>query len=254
MLRNDYLWMMRRLPFATVRSSSRIGPGGVHMSIHAVVVAALSLVGFDQSYFARQKLHDAAEPVALPAGDWSTGSWSSWSNTCSSSAKRTRSVTCEYQGSEVEASRCVSVKPVDSETGFYDGCANMIVNGTFASGLSSWSASNADTANRYSSTGVSARIFSGGRISQTSRPLTAGRTYVLSAACESATGNSNNSCNVTGQIIQNGRTIGWTQSGSADLPAGVDRYAVVVGDGNPVTVRFSASSPAYVDNVTLAKQ
>ena len=57
---------------------------------------------------------------------WDTTNWSAWSNTCSSSATRTRSVTCERSDGTVAASEssCTEAKPAASQTqAVYSGCS-----------------------------------------------------------------------------------------------------------------------------------
>lgn len=71
------------------------------------------------------------KPVSTETGNfskcefkWSIGSWSDWTEQCSASATRLRSVVCrDDKGAAVADSSCVEEKPETSETGYFGGCA-----------------------------------------------------------------------------------------------------------------------------------
>ena len=56
---------------------------------------------------------------------WQTSSWGSWSSTCTSSASRSRSVSCiRSDGTSVSGTNCTASKPATSETAaVYSGCS-----------------------------------------------------------------------------------------------------------------------------------
>lgn len=74
---------------------------------------------------------------------WNTGAWGAWSSTCSSSAVRTRSVTCRRSdGTTVADSSCSGAKPASSDAqAVYSGCG---YTGTYGS----WSACSSGTQTR----------------------------------------------------------------------------------------------------------
>lgn len=67
------------------------------------------------------------------SNDWVAGNWSGWSSTCSATATRTRSVSCQRTDGFVQPdAACVAAKPASSETSNYQGC-------TYAWNTSAWS-------------------------------------------------------------------------------------------------------------------
>lgn len=80
--------------------------------------------------------------------NWQSGAWSGWSSSCSTSAVRTRSVSCKRDplGTTVADSYCASSKPGTSEVATqYGGCSYSATNWT---GWSAWSSTCSASANR----------------------------------------------------------------------------------------------------------
>jgi hypothetical protein len=79
---------------------------------------------------------------------WQTGAWSAYNSTCSSTATRTRSVTCQRNplGTTVPDSNCTGSRPAASDVSAqYGGCGYSAVNWT---GWSAWSSSCSASATR----------------------------------------------------------------------------------------------------------
>ena len=80
--------------------------------------------------------------------NWQSGAWSGWNSSCSASAVRTRSVTCERSplGTTVADSFCAAAKPATSEVAAqYGGCSYSATNW---SGWSAWSSTCSASASR----------------------------------------------------------------------------------------------------------
>lgn len=90
-------------------------------------IGTVELAMLAQKYFAREQIaglrNGAVAPPANTDTAWYTGPWSDWSSTCSSTAFRTREVSCHAGTSVVADDQCSEAKPASSDTdSIYSGC------------------------------------------------------------------------------------------------------------------------------------
>jgi len=78
-------------------------------------------------YYAREKIHIGPQAASTQPAEWSTGSWSEWSDTCSESqTQRTRPVSCMSGQTPVDQSSCTATRPAATETrDAYSGCTGL---------------------------------------------------------------------------------------------------------------------------------
>lgn len=141
-------------------------------------------------YYARHQLMRAnssgaatVPPATGQNGTWSAGSFGAWDSACSTSAMRTRPVTCEVNGSAVGDGQCNAAdRPSATElSSVSTGCDDALSNGSFESGLAGWSNSSASAPHAsphvISGSNIARLDATGGNISQTLAGLKAGTRY-----------------------------------------------------------------------------
>ena len=98
--------------------------GIIRNSILASLTLSAAMPVAAQSYYAREQVSVPQSGTPTSSAAWTTGDFSDWNSQCSSTAVRSRSVTCQKDGVPVPDSECTGTKPssVDGPKSILDGC------------------------------------------------------------------------------------------------------------------------------------